>query len=229
MSQLLSVELPEDVYERVRRAATATKQPMEKALAAIVRGATPSLDKVPSQYRAELEAMEILGDDDLVAIARAGLTAAKQRRLADLLHKNQQGRLTTRQESALAELQSEGSLDAAAGLRGCAVQVSGPSVPEQFGTGTMSARKSRISQRLRERIAAAAAFACGYCLTPERIAGFRLTVEHIIPEAKRGKTVVDNLWLACHACNGFKAAQTRGHESARVDSRLASALSSHRE
>jgi hypothetical protein len=76
----------------------------------------------------------------------------------------------------------------------------------------MSPRKARIRRRLRERIAAAAGFVCGYCLTPERIAGFRLTVEHIIPEAKGGKTVEENLWLACHACNGFKAVQTRGRD-----------------
>jgi hypothetical protein len=107
MSQLLSVELPEDVYERVRRAAAATNQPMETTLAAIVRGATPSLDKVPRQYRAELEAMEVLGDDELAGFTQAGLSAAKQRRLAHLLDKKQQGDLTNRQQSALAELQSE--------------------------------------------------------------------------------------------------------------------------
>lgn len=107
MSQLLSIELPEELYERVRRAAAATNQPMETTLAAIVRGATPSLDKVPPQYRAELEAMEVLGDDELGDITQAGLSAAKQRRLAYLLRVKQEGGLTNRQQSGLAELQSE--------------------------------------------------------------------------------------------------------------------------
>jgi hypothetical protein len=45
---------------------------------------------------------------------------------------------------------------------------------------------------------------CGYCRTPESIAGFRLSIEHIIPEAKGGRTVEGNLCLACHSCNEFK-------------------------
>src|SRR5689334_19906129 len=48
MSQgVLRLELPEDVYERVRRAAKGMKQPLEKALVKIVRAATPPLEKVP--------------------------------------------------------------------------------------------------------------------------------------------------------------------------------------
>ena len=52
---VLTLELPEDVYERVRRAAKGMNQPVEKALVNIVRAATPSLEKVPAEYRAELE------------------------------------------------------------------------------------------------------------------------------------------------------------------------------
>ena len=65
----------------------------------------------------------------------------------------------------------------------------------------MAARKDRVPRRLRERVVRAADHRCGYCRTPENIAGFRLTIEHIIPEARGGQTVEDNLWLACHAWN----------------------------
>jgi hypothetical protein len=77
----------------------------------------------------------------------------------------------------------------------------------------MTARKGRVPRRLRERVASAAGYCCGYCRTPERIAGFRLTIEHLIPEAKGGKTVEKNLWLACHACNEFKGARVRALDS----------------
>ena len=73
----------------------------------------------------------------------------------------------------------------------------------------MSARKARVPRRLRERVAKAAGYCCGYCRTPESIAGFRLSIEHIIPEARGGKTVEANLWLACHACNEFKGAHVQ--------------------
>ena len=69
---VLTLELPEDVYERVRRAAKGMNQPVEKALVDIVRAATPSLEKVPPEYRAELESLEDLGDDELWRISRSG-------------------------------------------------------------------------------------------------------------------------------------------------------------
>ena len=33
-------------------------------------------------------------------------------------------------------------------------------------------------------------------------------VEHIIPLASGGETVIENLWLACPLCNGYKGIQT---------------------
>ena len=76
----------------------------------------------------------------------------------------------------------------------------------------MTARKVRVSRLLRERVAKAAGYCCGYCRTPERVAGFRLTIEHIIPESRGGKTAEDNLWLACHACNECKGARVQGRD-----------------
>ena len=91
---VLKVELPEDLYERVRRAAKGMNQPVEKALVNIVRAATPSLEKVPVEYRAELEAIEDLGDDELWRISQSHPAPATQRRLERLLDKNQRGELT---------------------------------------------------------------------------------------------------------------------------------------
>jgi hypothetical protein len=76
----------------------------------------------------------------------------------------------------------------------------------------MTARKARVSRRLRDQVARAAGYCCGYCRTPELIAGFRLTIEHILPEALGGATVEANLWLTCHACNEFKAARVQGQD-----------------
>lgn len=74
------------------------------------------------------------------------------------------------------------------------------------------ARKAHVSRHLRERVARMADHRCGYCRTPESIAGFRLNIEHIIPEAKGGQTVENNLWLACHACNEIKGARIQGRD-----------------
>ncbi len=84
---VLTLELPEDIYERVRRAAKGMNQPVETVLVNIVRAATPSLEKVPTEYRAELERLEDLGDDELGRIARSRPAPDKQRRLERLLDK----------------------------------------------------------------------------------------------------------------------------------------------
>jgi hypothetical protein len=105
---VLTLELPEDIYERVRRAAKGMNQPVEKALVNIVRAATPSLEKVPAEYQAELEAMEDLGDEELWKISRSRLAAAKQRRLERLLDKNQRGELTDLEKEALRGLRTDG-------------------------------------------------------------------------------------------------------------------------
>jgi 5-methylcytosine-specific restriction endonuclease McrA len=68
------------------------------------------------------------------------------------------------------------------------------------------AGKARVPRQLRERVARTAGYRCGYCRTPESIAGFRMTIEHIVPEARGSQTVEANLWLACHGCNEAKGA-----------------------
>jgi hypothetical protein len=105
---VLTLELPEDVYERVSRAAKGMNQPVETALVNIVRAATPSLERVPADYRAELEAMEDLGDEELLRITRSRPAPAQQRRLQRLLKKNQAGELTDREQHALRSLRAEG-------------------------------------------------------------------------------------------------------------------------
>jgi HNH endonuclease len=74
--------------------------------------------------------------------------------------------------------------------------------------------KARLPRRLRERVAMTAGYRCGYCRTPQSISGFRLSIEHIIPEARGGKTAEKNLWLACHACNEFKGARVLARDFA---------------
>lgn len=76
----------------------------------------------------------------------------------------------------------------------------------------MSTGKARVSRRLRERVTQTAGYCCGYCRTPQRITGERLRIDHIVPEAKGGQTVEENLWLACVACNEFKGARMHARD-----------------
>ena len=141
---LLTLELPQDIYERVRRAAKGMKQPVETALVKIVQAATPSLEKVSLEYRADLEAMEVLGDEELWAIPASRLAPAQQRRLANLLDKNQRGELTDRARQALSVLRGRGPPDAPALLCLLVAEVSGTSHPEPRRLEAVTARKARV-------------------------------------------------------------------------------------
>ena len=70
--------------------------------------------------------------------------------------------------------------------------------------------KTYVPKELRRRIAEHARHRCGYCLTSQKITGMHLDIEHIIPEARGGKTEEDNLWLACADCNEFKGDRLEG-------------------
>jgi len=57
--------------------------------------------------------------------------------------------------------------------------------------------KTRISPSLRKRVSKQARYRCGYCLTPQRIIGMPMEIDHIIPESLGGSSQEGNLWLAC--------------------------------
>jgi hypothetical protein len=65
--------------------------------------------------------------------------------------------------------------------------------------------KSRISAELRQRVARAARFRCGYCLTSQQVIGPLLEIDHILPESLGGTNDESNLTLACPMCNSHKA------------------------
>jgi hypothetical protein len=73
----------------------------------IVQAAMPSLEKVPPEYRPELEAMEALSDEDLWHVTESQVSATQQRQLNRLLQKNQAGTLTKRERQVLTRLRTE--------------------------------------------------------------------------------------------------------------------------
>lgn len=66
-----------------------------------------------------------------------------------------------------------------------------------------------IARAMRQRVAETAQYRCGYCLTPQRLSGAQMHIEHIIPLSQGGASHADNLWLACAWCNSFKGTLER--------------------
>jgi 5-methylcytosine-specific restriction endonuclease McrA len=71
----------------------------------------------------------------------------------------------------------------------------------------MKRTRRKISTKLAAEIRHQARYRCGYCLSSETLLGMVLEIEHLIPLAAGGLTRVENLWLSCRRCNGFKGAQ----------------------
>jgi len=50
-------------------------------------------------------------------------------------------------------------------------------------------------------VAGRARHRCEFCVAPERVFNLEFEVEHIVPSARSGADDLDNLALACRACN----------------------------
>jgi hypothetical protein len=57
-------------------------------------------------------------------------------------------------------------------------------------------------------------YRCEYCHAPETVFNFPFEVEHILPQAHGGSDDLDNVALACHACNLFKSDFETGQDEA---------------
>ncbi len=55
------------------------------------------------------------------------------------------------------------------------------------------------------RVAERAGYVCEYCRAPESVFNFNFEIDHFIPLSKGGKDDLENLVLACRACNAYKA------------------------
>ncbi len=67
---------------------------------------------------------------------------------------------------------------------------------------------SNISEKRKRKIRQQAKNRCGYCLLPQSLNPNPLEIEHLLPTAKGGTDIEENLWLACRLCNGYKGVQT---------------------
>ena len=69
-----------------------------------------------------------------------------------------------------------------------------------------------ISDNLRRQIEQADRGQCCYCQTQEINSGIPLSLDHILPQSKGGKTSFNNLCLACRSCNEFKSNSIEGFD-----------------
>jgi len=69
-----------------------------------------------------------------------------------------------------------------------------------------------VPARLRRAVVRRARGLCEYCHLRQDLCPAPFEVDHIIPRALNGQTVLKNLCLACPVCNNAKRAQLMGRE-----------------
>lgn len=62
-----------------------------------------------------------------------------------------------------------------------------------------------IPVELQRQIRSRFADCCAYCRTAESLTVTAFEFEHIVPRARGGETIFENLCLACPSCNRYKA------------------------
>lgn len=110
MSHLITLEMPDSVFEPLLRAAEATKQPVESLLLINLQASLPSLDGLPPETQRNLESLETLADESLWQVMLETVPQDEQQRLRKLLERNHSGAISEADAAELASLQHQADL-----------------------------------------------------------------------------------------------------------------------
>src|SRR5271165_4282316 len=100
----VTIEIPEEVYERARRIAQERAQPLEQVLADHLAGTFSVLAALPVDEQAELAAFRLLSDDTLRGLAGAQMTRQEQDRALYLGDRTSRGTITTEERGEYEQL-----------------------------------------------------------------------------------------------------------------------------
>jgi hypothetical protein len=96
---VVTITLPEMVYEQIRQTAERSHRPVDDILAEAVTAVAPVMDAPPGSLRSALAQLAYLNDAALWQVARTTMPIEQRERLASLHHKQQREPLTTEERS----------------------------------------------------------------------------------------------------------------------------------
>lgn len=103
-TRMVSLQVPEPIYRRLRRAAELTHRSVEDVLTTTVDAALPSSPDLPSDLADDLSAMSLFSDDALWAATESSLSAAEQLRLRQLTHAGGRRSLSAAEKAEMTRL-----------------------------------------------------------------------------------------------------------------------------
>ena len=105
--QTVTLNLPDNIYQRLKRIAQTMQRPLEEFLLDAVTTALPLLDDLPPEMMDDMVALALLNDEALWRVARSTLSSADQERLDSLLDKQGREALIATEQQELDQLLSE--------------------------------------------------------------------------------------------------------------------------
>ncbi len=107
-AETVTLQIPEIIYQRLVNTAKATHRPLEEVILRVLQiGSPPAWDDIPSEFQAEVAALDKLDDDSLWQIARANKTTQDMERYNLLLEGNSNGILSEEKRLELMALRHE--------------------------------------------------------------------------------------------------------------------------
>ncbi|AFZ04619.1 hypothetical protein [Calothrix sp. PCC 6303] len=107
-AESVTLQIPEIIYTRLVNTAKATHRPLEEVILRVLQiGSPPAWDDVPSEFQAEVAALDKLDDDSLWQIARGSKTTQDMEQYNQLLEGNSNNSLTQEERLELMALRHE--------------------------------------------------------------------------------------------------------------------------
>ncbi len=108
MVATVTLNIPDEVYQRLELNAQATQRSIEDILALVLKvGSPPELGDVPPEFQADLRDLDSLNDEALHQLASAAKIDSELDRYDDLLELNAAGGLSASEQQELASLRKE--------------------------------------------------------------------------------------------------------------------------
>ncbi len=105
MPQMLTIQVPDTVYQYLQEVAGDTQQSLEQIIRQSIEGnLPPRVADAPSEVQADLLNMQRYTIQQLHQIAQSQVSTAQQQRHLELLEKNHQNAITPAERNELAEL-----------------------------------------------------------------------------------------------------------------------------
>jgi len=107
VSQSITLDIPENVFQRLQRMAQIIHQPLEAVVSQSLLGNLPPLiEDAPDEWYADMADMEQLPDEALWKVSKEPLPDQQWARHQELLKRNQNGTLTGRERNELEQLRN---------------------------------------------------------------------------------------------------------------------------